>query len=322
MSDHLTSVWIVGAGAMAVEYAKVQSALEKQYTVVGRSEERCRTFEEKTGHKAVPGGLDAFLASQPTVAQNAIVAVNPNQLSAIACALLKVGVKRVLLEKPAGLNLEQVQAVCDAAEVAKAEVYVAYNRRFYSSVMAGEKIIREDGGVKSFHFEFTEWAHRIVALPKPKEELAAWFLANSTHVVDTAFFMGGMPVDMHCVINGSLSWYPAAAAFAGSGMTDSGAIFSYEANWSAPGRWVIEMLTNKHRLIYRPMEQLQIQEIGSVAVNPVEIDDTLDKQFKAGLYLQTEAFLKGDASRMLTIDGQLRHMVIYGAIERGEAYKA
>ena len=67
MSDHLTSVWIVGAGAMAVEYAKVLSALEKQYTVVGRSEERCRTFEEKTGHKAVPGGLDAFLASQPTV---------------------------------------------------------------------------------------------------------------------------------------------------------------------------------------------------------------------------------------------------------------
>ena len=40
------------------------------------------------------------------------------------------------------------------------------------------------------------------------------------------------------------------------------------------------------------MEQLQIQERGSVAVTPVEIDYTLDQKYKPGLYLQTECFLE------------------------------
>ena len=71
------------------------------------------------------------------------------------------------------------------------------------------------------------------------------------------------------------------------------ALFSYHANWEAPGRWSVEILTPKHRLYFKPMETLQIQEIGSVAVNPVQIDDTLDKEFKPGLYLQVKSFLDG-----------------------------
>lgn len=322
MPHHVSPLWLVGSGAMAREYAKVLDAQQQAFLAIGRSAQGCAAFEQATGHAAVVGGVEAFLAGGPTPADAAIVAVNPNQLAAVACALLAGGVKRILLEKPAGLNLAEVQAVCDAAEARGAAVYVAYNRRFFASVLAGEKLIAQDGGATSFHFEFTEWAHRIVTLPKPKEELAAWFLANSTHVVDTAFFLGGHPASMQCVVRGSLPWYPRAAAFAGCGVTDGGAVFSYEANWQAPGRWAIEMLTAKHRLYYRPMEQLQLQELGSVAVNPVELDDALDKQFKPGLYLQTQAFLAGDAARLLTVAEQARHMAYYDAMQDGAPYFA
>ena len=43
-----------------------------------------------------------------------------------------------------------------------------------------------------------------------------------------------------------------------------------------------------------PHGRLQIQKIGSVAVDFVDIDDCLDKDFKPGLYKQTEAFLAED----------------------------
>ena len=101
------------------------------------------------------------------------------------------GVKNVLTEKPAGMNKVEIERICQVAEKNDARVYVAYNRRFYSSTAKAMEIICEDGGVKSFNFEFTEWSHVIAHLstsPKVKNE---WFLANSTHVVDLAFFFGG-----------------------------------------------------------------------------------------------------------------------------------
>jgi hypothetical protein len=32
--------------------------------------------------------------------------------------------------------------------------------------------------------------------------------------------------------------------FAGAGVADNDALFSYHANWAAPGRWCVEILTN------------------------------------------------------------------------------
>jgi hypothetical protein len=57
-------------------------------------------------------------------------------------------------------------------------------------------------------------------------------------------------------------------------------------------------------LIFKPIETLQIQKIGSVAVEPVVIDNKLDTEFKPGLYLQTQAFLNNDLSRFCSIAQQ------------------
>ena len=63
------------------------------------------------------------------------------------------------------------------------------------------------------------------------------------------------------------------------------------------------------------MEKLQIQDIGSVAINPVEIDDHLDVEFKPGFYLETKAFLEDDVSRLCSIKEQRLHIInIYNKI--------
>ena len=68
-----------------------------------------------------------------------------------------------------------------------AKVLIAYNRRFYSSVEKAREIITEDGGIQSCIFEFTEWAHKIIALSKANGVKEHWFLGNSSHVIDLVF---------------------------------------------------------------------------------------------------------------------------------------
>ena len=169
--------------------------------------------------------------------------------------LLQANVKRVLVEKPAGLNCDQIRKVADETKKQKAEVLVAYNRRFYASTLKAKEFLKEDGGVTSFNFEFTEWSHEIEKLKKAPGVKENWFLANSTHVVDLAFYLGGKPKEICCYTGGGLEWHPTASIFAGAGVSETGALFSYQANWESAGRWSLEILTKKHRLIFRPLEK-------------------------------------------------------------------
>ena len=171
------------------------------------------------------------------------------------------------------------------------QIFIAYNRRFYSSVAEMQKRIIEDGGLNSFLFEFTEWSDEILTLNKSSDELKNWFLANSTHVVDLAFFVGGKVEELNTFRSRSLPWHPSASAFAGAGKCENNVVFSYHAGWDSPGRWSLEFLTKTHRYHLRPTEKLQIQKRNSVSTSFVEINDELDTKFKPGLYLMVQAFL-------------------------------
>jgi hypothetical protein len=141
-----------------------------------------------------------------------------------------------------------------------------------------------------------------------------WFVANSTHVVDMAFFMGGFPKEIKSFSRGGVDWHPASSIYTGAGVSEQGALFSYCANWTSPGRWSVEMLTDNYRFIYKPLEKLQIQKKGSVAVEGYDIDDQLDQTYKPGLFKQVEAFLMKEESSLCTIDEHYGHMSLYNNI--------
>lgn len=317
MSDNLNKkVLLIGAGQMAVDYCNVLKAMQCNITVVGRGENSALAFEEKTGMKVVQGGLENFLKTNTLKYDGVIVAVGVEQLSNNALQLIDHGFNYILIEKPAGLNEEEILKLGNTAAQKNAQVLLAYNRRTYASVLKSKEIIEQDGGVTSFNFEFTEWAHTIEPLEKKPGVKENWLLANSTHVIDLAFYLGGKPEKISCYTSGKLSWHD-KAIFSGAGKTNNDVLFSYQANWNAPGRWGVEILTNKSRLILRPMEELQIQVKGSVAINKVEIDDSLDKQFKPGLYQQTRNFLNNDLSEFNTIEQHVNMVKVYSMIAKG-----
>ncbi|WP_028609948.1 Gfo/Idh/MocA family protein [Paenibacillus harenae] len=306
MSDHLSSeLLLIGAGKMAAAYARVFRAMNRSMLVIGRGPQSAVQFERETGIPPITGGLETGLSQINRLPETAVVALPVEGLAEAALCLLSRGVKRLLLEKPGALNGGELHSIREAAKAVQAEVFIAYNRRFYASTRKAIELIEEDGGVSSFHFEFSEWSHLIARSAQSPEVKKQWFLANSTHVADLAFFLGGPPRTMNCFISGALSWHPAAAAFSGAGSTDTGALFSYHANWIAPGRWGIELMTRKRRLIMRPLEQLYVQQIGSTAAEQAELEDEIDLLYKPGLYRLAAAFLdQCDPSSLITIGQQ------------------
>lgn len=290
MSDHLT-ILIAGAGSMAAAYATVLRDLGVPFVVLGRGEESAARFEAETGAPVLRGGLDGLPADAGRRFQAAIVATDIDQLAPVSEGLARAGIRRLLIEKPAGLDPAQIRSCAASLAELGCEAFVAYNRRFYASVRRARELIAEDGGVTSFHFEFTEIEARILATPRPAEVLANFTLGNSSHVVDLAFHLGGEPEVSAGATAGGLDWHPSAAVFAGAGRTRAGALFTWRADWSSAGRWSLDLRTPRRRLLLEPLETLAVQEKGSFVLNPVALDDVCDRSYKPGLFLQTRAFV-------------------------------
>ena len=323
MSDNLKiEVLLIGAGYMAVEYAKVLKGLNKKFITVGRGEESAKKFELATGFQAQRGGLEKFIENNDSLPPSAIIAVGVNELFATCASALKCGIKNILLEKPGAIRSSDLIMLNNLAKENSATVCIAYNRRFYSSTRTAIKYIFEDEGVTSFQFEFTEWLHlfnknifedtnalKTLNLPHI-------FLGNSTHVLDMAFFLGGKPKEISCYHTGETNIENYYTVFAGSGITNNNVPFSYHADWLSAGRWGVEIMTKRHRLIFRPLEKLQVQNLKTVKADFVDIDDSLDTLYKPGVFLETQAFLEknDDFKYFCTLDEQCQMLPFYQKI--------
>ncbi|PKO98496.1 MAG: myo-inositol 2-dehydrogenase [Bacteroidetes bacterium HGW-Bacteroidetes-8] len=300
-------IYLIGTGQMALDYAKVLVAQNHQFIVIGRGESSALKFEQTTGIKPITGGINKYLSINSFYENSyVIIATGTQDLMETMLTVLRGGAYRVLVEKPAAISIEELLANEKKLEPYADRVFVAYNRRFYASVIEAQKLIEEDGGLQSIHFEFTEWAHKIEPLEKAPGVKENWFFANSTHVVDLAFHLAGNPVDWQTYSKpGKIKWHK-KTNFAGAGITDRGVLFTYLSNWESAGRWSIELYTNAKRIILKPLEEIDILNKGSIVLNKFVLNDSLDKAFKPGLYLQIAAFTNNDSSQLISISNHIK----------------
>lgn len=315
------SIALVGVGLMGLAYAKVLIDLGVDFLALGRGKESAGKFYSETGVHPTTGPLVGQLDGLDTIPSTAIVAVNAMFLTEVAVTLMEHGVKRILLEKPAGLDAEELAALRAAGEEHDAEIRVGYNRRFMQSAIVARQIIEEDGGVSSLKFDFSEPSRRIAALNKPERELTTWFYGNSSHVVDLAFHFFGRPARLQSRTSGGLDWHPVAACFVGSAESSEGAMLSWHANWVGPGRWGLEIVTKERRLTLQPLEKLRVQSHDSFVELDIDLDNVQDLEFKPGIRKQVIRFLFQTGPDVLpSLEEHARMFPIYEIVRLGGSH--
>lgn len=298
----IDNLWLIGPGYMGLEYYRVLSGFGIKPTIIGRSAKPswpCEVYEH---------GLQNFIQQDKLqVPKYAIVCVNESYLYENVKTLLDHGVENILVEKPAAINIEQLENLCNS--LGGTNVYVGYNRRFYQSVQKCKQLIDSCEGPINITFEFTEWVHKIDFDHYSDEELHRFFLCNSSHVPDTVFYLAGKPKELNTYASGGLSWHPSASVFAGSGITEKDILFNYHANWSSAGRWGIEINLPGKRLLLKPLEGLSVQKKGELTSQEIKLSD-IDVRYKPGLYKQVESFL-GDKKELCTLKEQKDNFKLY-----------
>lgn len=310
---------VIGAGRIAKEYVKVLNELKVNFEIIGRSDSGIELLKEEFPKiSAFGGGLDYNLAKCEEK-DFAIIATPIDHLLSNVIALIDQGVKRILVEKPLSFDPKEVDGIIQKAKKSGCEVFIAFNRRFYASTLRAKELIASDGGISSLHFKFTELVDRIKTEKYSEKTLNNWGVSNSSHVIDTVFFLGGLPKSHSFSIHSgkTVSWHPSGSIFTGHGEFESGAPFTYHADWGSPGRWAIEIMTAKRRMLLSPMEKLKQQLQGSFDEELVDLDYTKDELYKSGFYEQTKRLLNGDDSWMLNMENwqpeliKIRQMLNY-----------
>jgi predicted dehydrogenase len=285
---------VIGIGKMG--QAHLQSLIDLDLGALAAyspSDSRKKTVKLFSEIQYYSGDLaDALRAFAPS---HVIVASPVETLAPNAMLAMEIGIKNILIEKPAALNIDEGTLLKKTAILYGADVYVGYNRRFYSSIRTALSLISEAGErIESSVLEFNEVVASNEGPTGQKESVRArWLLANSLHVLDSAFFPIGYP-DVgrsHFCRSGTIGWHPSGQVFVGSGLTTSGVPFAYHANWAGPGRWGFEWVTPSARYIFRPLEQLSVMRRSSFNLETITINDEFDRRYKPGVFLQNRCFL-------------------------------
>lgn len=220
-----------------------------------------------------------------------------------------------LIEKPAGYNVAEAEAIAESARSAGRRTFVALNRRHYSSTQTVLQDLASNDEPRFIHVQDQEDAMGALRSGQPKLVVENWMYANSIHVIDYFTMLGrGAVVE----VQPCFRWNPDEPGFvAAKILFESGDMGLYQAVWNAPGPWAVAVTTRSKRWEMRPLEQASFQLNGQRKLEPVTPHEW-DRQFKPGLRRQAElavrAAMGAATSDLPTTEDALRSMRLAQAI--------
>ncbi len=298
---------IVGAGKIAHEHAKAFLDLDDIdiLGVTSRSKKSLDTFATEFKINSKCDNIQELYKT--TQAELVIITVSIDQISSVLLECARYP-WIILVEKPLGTNFAESQRLSKALGDATRRVYVALNRRHYSTFRELDRLINLNTG------------QRIIKVLDQEDQSAArlagfstqvidhWMFANSIHLIDVLRQFGrgqiinieqrtkwkSMTIMKHCV----------SIAF------DSGDLGIYECQWNEVGPWSVSVKKENLNLRMKPLEKLeQILETG--AVIDITPKSDWDTKFKPGFRLQAEmmiAQMRGQESKIVDFHDALETM--------------
>ena len=221
----------------------------------------------------------------------------------------------ILLEKPAGHNLAEARSIAQAARNSIGRVFVALNRRAYSSTRIALDRLRGNEGLRFIKVQDQqdqEAARRI--FNEPEQVSANYMYANSIHLIDYfAVFARGAITAVQPIV----AWNADRPGLVLTHIAfSSGDIGLYEGIWDGPGPWAVTVSTPSERIELRPLEKVTVQIRGERKLSELATD-SIDTAYKPGLRRQAEQAIMaaaGGASSLPTIADSLRSMELVAKI--------
>jgi predicted dehydrogenase len=286
-------VLLIGAGAMGREFLKTFRAMGiSRVAAVTTIEESASALQVEFGVEVRVGTADEALRDDE-VFDLVVIAVPIESLLDVARQALSRGHRNIMIEKPGALCSAALDRFAREVGPMKARIRVGYNRTVYPNLLLLEQLVAAEGGITSCRYTFTEWIDRIDFSKNGTQVYERWGISNSLHVISMAHRLIGTPTELSTHRQGRLDWHTSGSRFSGSGFSQTGAVFAYDADWESAGRWTVEVRTraNAYRLI--PLEALEVCARESVTWSPVHFKAAYPPA-KAGLAEEVAVML--DAS--------------------------
>lgn len=289
---------IVGAGKMARLHAAAFQAIPgvEISAVQSRTPEKAEAFAEDFGipHK-YPGFTELVLSGS---CDGLLICVSPEALCAVGLEAMKSGLP-LLMEKPPGLHLGEAERLAASLEQRVGGVWVALNRRYFSSTLRLRAAVESVSGPRYVHVVDQQNLADSASRGHSAETLAHWMFANSLHLVDLLrLFCRGEVTAVRPVVPWRDGSFAQLAVFAVEFSSGDRGLF--EANWSGPGPWSLAVTCPSQRWELRPLEQALCW--GELRKAPVEYPPSEDDlKFKPGLLEQARAFVDAAQGRPSTL---------------------
>jgi predicted dehydrogenase len=308
-------VAFIGAGYMTREHVRAFSNVPDA-DIVGIAS-RTRARAEAVGAEfGIPMVCDSVAELyERTLADLVIVAVPELEVNRVAHETFEHP-WTVLIEKPAGYDVADAEAIEAAARERQRKVFVALNRRHYGSTLQVAEGLSAVQGQRLITVLDQEDPAAALHSGRPKLVVDNWMYANSIHMIDFFRIFGRGKIS---AVEQIIPWSPDHPRYVAARVCfDSGDIGLYEGIWNAPGPWSVSVNTPAKRWEMRPVEKATVQLAGQRSVEPLK-EAPWDSQFKPGLRRQAElavAAARGEPNELPTLSDALDTMRLAQSIYR------
>lgn len=284
-------VAVLGYGSNGRNHISILNSLPNVQLcgIMGRDVNKLRNYCKATGFEGFSKISDCYLKYQPDYL---VISVPVLQTYKVLIEALDFPWK-ILVEKPLGLNLEQTTKLIKIIQEKNRDVFVALNRRMLPSVLQLNHLLEKfDDSKRTVYVWDQQNTLEAKSNNHPKKVIENWQFANGIHLFDLgdSLCRGNITsTDTRTEVNGFEQIFNFRATYS------TGDILIYNSVWNLDRRWSIEIKTDNHDYVLKPIESLKV----NCDVYAKEYIDKLylePSQFKPGFYNQLKAFLEIEPS--------------------------
>jgi len=235
MSGATLRVAIAGCGLIGSKRADALGAQDELVGCFDVAAEAAEAFAQEHGTRAC-ASFDALLALQPDVV---VVAVSHDALAELAERALQAGA-HVLLEKPAGLGLAQIERLIEVERRSERRVKVGFNHRFHPGLARAAAEVHSGAHGELLHLRGRyghggrpgydrEWR------AQPSRSGGGELIDQGMHLLDLSHWIAG-PLPLHSALLRTQFWDTAvednAELILGDGQSRSGPWATLHVSWT------------------------------------------------------------------------------------------